>query len=64
MFCVPYVCFSYQVLGQVYGDVDLAIEFLIAEQGAEDNLVKTDSFPGQADTSNGNGWSVVFGLSR
>ncbi|KAG2724367.1 hypothetical protein I3760_01G013900 [Carya illinoinensis] len=42
-----------QVLGQVHGDVDLAIEFLIAEQGTEDCLVKTDSFPGQADTSNG-----------
>lgn len=56
--------FSYQVLGQVHGDVDLAIEFLIAEQGTEDCLVKTDSFPGQADTSNGNGRSVVFALSR
>uniref|UniRef100_A0A2N9FE21 OTU domain-containing protein n=1 Tax=Fagus sylvatica TaxID=28930 RepID=A0A2N9FE21_FAGSY len=45
-----------QVLGQVYGDVDAAIEFLIAEQGTEEYLVQTDSLPGQADTSYGNGW--------
>ncbi|XP_030975072.1 OVARIAN TUMOR DOMAIN-containing deubiquitinating enzyme 7 isoform X1 [Quercus lobata] len=43
-----------QVLGQVYGDVDAAIEFLIAEQGAEEYLVQTDSLPDQVDTSYGN----------
>ncbi|XP_075652820.1 OVARIAN TUMOR DOMAIN-containing deubiquitinating enzyme 7 isoform X2 [Castanea sativa] len=43
-----------QVLGQVYGDVDAAIEFLIAEQGAEEYPVQTDSLPDQVDTSYGN----------
>ncbi|XP_059457359.1 OVARIAN TUMOR DOMAIN-containing deubiquitinating enzyme 7 isoform X3 [Corylus avellana] len=40
-----------QILEQVYGDVDLAIELLIAEKGAEEYLVQTDSLHGQSDTS-------------
>lgn len=54
--------FSCQVLGQVYGDVDQAIEFLIAEQGTGDYLVQNDSLPGQEDISHGNGRLVLFAL--
>ena len=61
--CSLFLLLSCQVLGQVYGDVDAAIEFLIAEQGTEEYLVQTDSLPGQADTSYGNGRSVLFALS-
>nr|POE60841.1 hypothetical protein CFP56_39852 [Quercus suber] len=43
-----------QVLGQVYGDVDAAIEFLIAEQGPEQYPVQTGTCPDQVDTSYGN----------
>lgn len=42
------------------GDVDAAIEFLIAEQGTEECSAKSDSPPSQADTSCGNGQSVNF----
>ncbi|XP_062154313.1 OVARIAN TUMOR DOMAIN-containing deubiquitinating enzyme 7 isoform X1 [Alnus glutinosa] len=44
-----------QVLEEVHGDVDLAIEFLIAEQVAEEYFVQTDSLHGQSDTSYGVG---------
>lgn len=54
--------FSCQVLGQVYGDVDQAIEFLIAEQGTGDYLVQNDSLPAQEDISHGNGRLVLFVL--
>ncbi|XAR74008.1 hypothetical protein NMG60_11008157 [Bertholletia excelsa] len=40
-----------QVLHQVGGDVDAATEFLIAEQGAEENSVESDKPPCEADTS-------------
>ena len=42
-----------QILEQVNGDVGAAIEFLIAEQGAEECSAKSDSPPSQAD-ANGN----------
>ncbi|GMH06409.1 hypothetical protein Nepgr_008249 [Nepenthes gracilis] len=42
-----------QALLQVDGDVDAAIEFLIAAQGAEETLVENDAVPYQAD-SHGN----------
>ncbi|XP_052197477.1 OVARIAN TUMOR DOMAIN-containing deubiquitinating enzyme 7 isoform X3 [Diospyros lotus] len=42
-----------QVLHQVGGDVDAAIEFLIAERGSEDFSVESDKIPSPADTSHG-----------
>ncbi|KAL6961465.1 ubiquitinyl hydrolase 1, partial [Sarracenia purpurea var. burkii] len=42
-----------QVLQQVIGDVEEAIEFLIAEQGTEENSVETDKLPSPEDTSHG-----------
>lgn len=42
-----------QVLRQVGGDVDSAIEFLIAEQGSEDQLNATDNISFLASTSQG-----------
>ncbi|XP_059623909.1 OVARIAN TUMOR DOMAIN-containing deubiquitinating enzyme 7 [Cornus florida] len=44
-----------QVLQQVGGDVDAAIEFLIAEQGTEEYLVESDNLPCPADSSHGDG---------
>ncbi|CAL5324635.1 unnamed protein product [Camellia sinensis] len=44
-----------QVLQQVDGDVDAAIEFLIAEEGNKEYLVESDKLPCPADTSHGNG---------
>lgn len=43
-----------QVLQEVDGDVDAAIEFLIAE-GNKEYLVESDKLPCPADTSHGNG---------
>ncbi|KAK4262319.1 hypothetical protein QN277_027895 [Acacia crassicarpa] len=40
-----------QILEQVNGDVDAAIEFLIAEQGTEESSTKSDSPPSQVDAS-------------
>ncbi|KAK9284856.1 hypothetical protein L1049_024036 [Liquidambar formosana] len=42
-----------QVLLQVDGDVDAAIEFLIAEQGTEEHLVEKNKISNQTDTSYG-----------
>ncbi|KAA8531677.1 hypothetical protein F0562_006606 [Nyssa sinensis] len=42
-----------QVLLQVGGDVDAAIEFLIAEQGTEEYLAGSDKLSSLADTSHG-----------
>lgn len=42
-----------QILEQVNGDVDAAIEFLIAEQDTEECSTNSDSLPSQAST-NGN----------
>ncbi|KAI4327428.1 hypothetical protein L6164_019891 [Bauhinia variegata] len=42
-----------QTLVQVNGDVDAAIEFLIAEKGVEECSAKSDSLPCQEDTSYG-----------
>lgn len=42
-----------QVLRQVGGDVDAAIEFLIAEQGCEDQLIANDNISCLASTSQG-----------
>ncbi|TKY55690.1 OTU domain-containing protein 3 [Spatholobus suberectus] len=39
-----------QILEQVNGDVDAAIEFLIAEQGTEECSANSDSLPSQANT--------------
>lgn len=36
------------------GDVDTAIEFLIAEQGTEESSTKSDSPPSQVDASGKN----------
>ncbi|KAF3438985.1 hypothetical protein FNV43_RR17260 [Rhamnella rubrinervis] len=44
-----------QVLVQVDGDVDAAIEFLVAEQGTEECSEQTDSPSNQTDASYGNG---------
>ncbi|KAF8406293.1 hypothetical protein HHK36_008378 [Tetracentron sinense] len=46
-----------QVLQQLDGDVDAAIEFLVAEQGIDEDLVENDKLPCQTDTSYGNGRS-------
>lgn len=54
---------SNQVLLQVDGDVDAAIEFLVAEQGTEECSVQTDAHdspPNSTDTSHGNGRLVLF----
>ena len=47
-----------QVLLQVDGDVDAAIEFLVAEQGTEEYTAANDSLTCEADGSYGNAWSV------
>ncbi|XP_014509808.1 OTU domain-containing protein 3 isoform X2 [Vigna radiata var. radiata] len=39
-----------QILGQVNGDIDAAIEFLIAEQGTEECSANSDSLPSPANT--------------
>jgi hypothetical protein len=39
-----------QILEQVNGDVGAAIEFLIAEQGAEECSSNSDCLPSQAST--------------
>ncbi|XP_052724785.1 OVARIAN TUMOR DOMAIN-containing deubiquitinating enzyme 7 isoform X8 [Vigna angularis] len=39
-----------QILGQVNGDIDAAIEFLIAEQGTEECSANSDSLPSRANT--------------
>ncbi|XP_057419835.1 OVARIAN TUMOR DOMAIN-containing deubiquitinating enzyme 7 isoform X2 [Lotus japonicus] len=41
-----------QILEQVNGDVDAAIEFLIAEQGTEECSTKPDSLPGHDENKN------------
>lgn len=43
-----------QVLLQVDGDVDAAIEFIIADQGTEEYLVENDRVTFSVDTSHGN----------
>ncbi|OMO56635.1 Ovarian tumor, otubain [Corchorus capsularis] len=43
-----------QVLLEVDGDIDAAIEFLIAEQGSEQDTAKNDSLPHHVDGSYGN----------
>lgn len=43
-----------QVLLQVDGDVDAAIEFIIADQGTEEYLVDNDRVTFSVDTSHGN----------
>lgn len=50
----------FQILQQVGGDVDAAIEFLIAEKTTEEYVVKNGEAPCTAETSNGNGWLVHF----
>lgn len=54
----------HQVLLQVDGDVDAAIEFLVAGQGAEECSVRPDSPSNSADNSPCNGRSVFFPLTR
>lgn len=44
------------MLKQVYGDVEAAIEYLLAESGFEDAFSKESPANCQADT-HGNGWS-------
>lgn len=46
----------------MYGDVNAAIEYLIAEQGIEDFSEETVRTPCNADASYGNGWSVFISL--
>lgn len=45
-----------QVLLQVEGDVDAAIEFIIADQGTEECLVENDRVAFSVDSSHGNDW--------
>ncbi|XP_039167477.1 OVARIAN TUMOR DOMAIN-containing deubiquitinating enzyme 7-like isoform X7 [Eucalyptus grandis] len=45
-----------QTLLQMYGDVDAAIEYLIAEKGIEDFSEEAVQSPCNADASHGNGW--------
>lgn len=60
------VCFAviigdlFQVLVELSGDVDAAIEYLIAERETEEDLVENDKLLCQTDTSYGNGRSVPF----
>lgn len=49
-----------QVLVELNGDVDAAIEYLIAEWETEEDLVENDKLLCQTDTSYGNGRSVPF----
>jgi len=46
----------------MYGDVDAAIEYLIAEKGIEDFSEETVRSPCNADASHGNGRSVFISL--
>lgn len=50
----------FQVLVELSGDVDAAIEYLIAERETEEDLVENDKLLCQTDTSYGNGRSVPF----
>lgn len=54
----------FQVLLEVGGDTDAAIEFLVAEQGAEDYTVENNLSPCHMDISHGNGQSVYLAYSR
>lgn len=56
--CLHCLVVLLQVLLQVDGDVDAAIEFLIAEQGAEECTAANDSLTCHANGSYGNGRSV------
>lgn len=51
-----------QVLEQVGGDVDAAVEYLIAEQGAEGSLAAFGETPSSGN-GNGNGRSVFCSYS-
>ncbi|KAG8474725.1 hypothetical protein CXB51_031460 [Gossypium anomalum] len=51
-----------QVLLQVDGDVDAAIEFLIAEQGAEECTAANDSLTCHANGSYGNGRAAILSV--
>ena len=48
----------FQVVEEVGGDVDAAIEFLVAEQGAEEAVAANDSHTCHANGSHGNGQSL------
>lgn len=50
-----------QILKQVNGDVDAAIEFLIAEQGAEECSSNSECIPSQASTT-GNVYCLVIAI--
>ena len=54
----------WQVLVQVDGDVDAAIEFLVAEQAAEEHKEPTESTLCHIDSSFGNFRLSIFFLSR
>ena len=54
----------FQVLVELNGDVDAAIEYLIAEQDTEEDLVENDKLLCQTDTSYGNDRSVPFHISH
>lgn len=41
------------------GNVDAAIEFIIADQGSEEYLVENDRVTFSMDNSNGNDWLVL-----
>lgn len=55
--CPCSAIWSFQVLQQLDGEVDAAIEFLVAKQQSEED-VDDNKLPHQLDTSYGNGWSV------
>lgn len=45
-----------EVLLQVVGNIDAAIEFLISEQETEEYKIEDDNFTGSTDTCHGNDW--------
>ncbi|XP_030498782.1 OVARIAN TUMOR DOMAIN-containing deubiquitinating enzyme 7 isoform X6 [Cannabis sativa] len=49
-------CANAEKVEEVDGDVDAAIEFLVAEQGTEECSVRPDSLSNAADNSPCNGW--------
>lgn len=55
----------FQVLAELNGDVDAAIEYLIAERETEEDVVENEKpFCGKKDTSYGNGRLVPFHIAK
>lgn len=51
---------QFQVLQEVDGDADAAIEYLIAQQGSEESLHANDELCGSENNNHGNGQLVHY----